>query len=92
MEQRAVAAVVRLSRLPLPDRNCLRRSLTLYRELSHWGARPNLVVGFRRTDGRLVGHAWVVSDGQVVADDERDVAQFLETCRFGERGAIREPH
>lgn len=66
------------------DRDCLQRSLLLYRELSRAGADPVLVVGFRRAQGRLRGHAWIVADNDTVA--EGDVREFVEMVRFGRRG------
>jgi hypothetical protein len=83
---RLAAAVTRLGRIVPGDRNCLRRSLVLYRELSARGADPRLVVGFRRGTGGIEGHAWVtVADG-VVGDDAVHVASFTPTCRFGRAG------
>lgn len=80
------AAVTRLGRIVPGDRNCLRRSLVLYRELSARGAGPRLVVGFRRGDGGLEGHAWVTLAGGVVGDDAAHVASFTPTCCFGPAG------
>lgn len=68
------------------DRDCLQRSLLLYRELSRAGADPALVVGFARTDGRVRGHAWVVADGSLVAETTREAAPFVPAFSFGRRG------
>jgi hypothetical protein len=88
-EHRLLARVVRLQRLlGAVDRDCLQRSLLLYRELSRGGADPVLVAGFRRTEGRLQGHAWVVADGAVVAEPEPEGAQFVPAFGFGRRGAM----
>ena len=49
VERRLAASVLRLSQLlSLSDRDCLQRSLLLYRLLSRAGANPILVIGFRR--------------------------------------------
>jgi len=58
-ERRIAANVLRLSNLlRIADRDCLQRSLLLYRLLSAVGADPELVVGFHEKDGKIVGHAW----------------------------------
>jgi hypothetical protein len=81
---RVVRAVVRLSRrLPLGDRDCLQRSLVLYRELSRAGAAPTLVLGFEKGNDGVKGHAWVdiVGGGRSVLPE--DVSSFVTTVRFG---------
>ncbi len=86
-EARAIATVVRLRRLTFGDRgDCLQGSLVLFRELSRAGAGPRLLIGFRRTEGRMAGHAWIVVDGRVVAEPANAVGRFVETIAFGERG------
>jgi hypothetical protein len=88
-EQRLSASILRLSQLTgLPDRDCLHRSLLLYRVLSRAGADPSLVVGFRRIDGRILGHAWVVVDGRTVIEAETDLLEFSPAFGFGPRGAL----
>jgi len=71
----------------VPDRDCLQRSLLLYRELSAAGLRPELAVGFQRVNGTLSGHAWVTVAGVVVAEPELDESSFEPMMRFGESGA-----
>ena len=57
-ERRLTANVLRLSKLlRIADRDCLQRSLLLYRLLSAVGADPELVVGFREQDGKIIGLA-----------------------------------
>jgi hypothetical protein len=56
--------------------------------LSHAGANPVLFVGFRRTGERLQGHAWVVTDGAIVADTASDTAEFLPMFAFARRGQL----
>jgi hypothetical protein len=48
--------------------NCLARSLMLYSVLSRGGARPTLVLGARKDDSRVAGHAWVEIDGESLFD------------------------
>jgi len=55
---------------------CLPRSLALIRLLRLHGLEAGLRVGLRRTDGRLVGHAWVEHHGVTVGDDEGFVRAF----------------
>jgi hypothetical protein len=65
-----------------PDRDCLQRSLLLYRELTRIGAAPTLAVGMRHTAGKLAGHAWVLLDGEVVAEPAGDVDGFVPVMLF----------
>lgn len=48
---------------------CLRRSMTLLRELRRLGLRAELHIGVRMPAGRVEAHAWVVAGAQVVNDD-----------------------
>jgi hypothetical protein len=83
--------VLRLSQLTgLPDRDCLQRSLLLYRVLSRAGAAPTLVIGFRRINGGILGHAWVVVDNQPVIE-EAELLQYSPAFGFGARGAFFPP-
>jgi hypothetical protein len=89
-EKRLLAGVLRLSRfVGLPDRDCLQRSLLVYRLLSHAGADPLLVIGFRLKDGRLLGHAWVIVDGHAVFESEADLLKFSPAISFGLQGEPR---
>jgi hypothetical protein len=90
-EQRLVSSVIRLSSASGSDRGCLQRSLLLYRELSRAGADPTLVVGFRRTDRGLEGHAWVEADGVPVAEPTVREQGFETTCAFGRGGNLVVP-
>jgi hypothetical protein len=81
--------VLRLSQLAgLPDRDCLQRSLLLYRVLSRAGAEPTLVVGFNRINDQMLGHAWVVVDGHSVIEADTDLLRFTPTFSFGSRGTL----
>jgi hypothetical protein len=85
--ERGLAAIVlRLSQLTgLPDRDCLQRSLLLYRVLSRAGAAPVLIIGFGRIDGAIRGHAWVMVDNQPVVQ-EAELPQFSAAFGFGVGG------
>src|SRR5215467_217586 len=89
VERRLAANVLRLSKLlRIADRDCLQRSLLLYRLLSAVGADPELVVGFREQDGKIIGHAWVLVDGRSLVEPESDNVRFSPVLRFGARGAL----
>jgi len=91
-ERRLATRVVRLSQLAgLTDRDCVQRSLLLYRVLSRAGADPTLIVGFERLDNRILGHAWVVVDGQAMLETDADVSRFSPTLNFGSQGVLL-PH
>jgi hypothetical protein len=90
-ERRLVSSVIRLSAASGFDRDCLQRSLVLYRELSRAGADPTLVVGLRRTDRGLEGHAWVEADGVPVAEPTVHEQGFETTCAFGRDGILVVP-
>jgi hypothetical protein len=88
-EQEAVSRVLQANRLiGAPDRDCLQRSLLLYRVLSTAGADPELHVGFRRDGPLMAGHAWVVCDGRVVAEPAAGTSSLVPALRFGRAGAI----
>jgi hypothetical protein len=85
---RAVRAVTRLSRrIGVTDRDCLQRSLVLYRELSRAGQTPTLVLGFKQDNGRVRGHAWVEAGPprSVLAED---VSSYVVAASFGPRGQL----
>src|SRR5262249_53865089 len=91
-ERRLAASVCRLSQLTgQHDRDCLHRSLLLYRVLSRAGADPTLVIGFQRTDGQIFGHAWVMVDGQAVIEPEVNGLRFSPAFGFGFEGAPLPP-
>ena len=91
-QQRIVSLVLRLGRATgQPERDCLERSLLLYRELSRAGADPRLVMGFRRDGARLAGHAWVERDGRPVTTESIGAEGFDATWTFGPGGRLLEP-
>lgn len=73
-----------------PDRDCLQRSLLLYRELARAGFGPELVVGFDRGLEGVQGHAWVRARGRVIAEPETAVSRFEPALVFGDGGMLRE--
>ena len=88
-ERRLTANVLRLSKLlRIEDRDCLQRSLLLYRLLSAAGADPELVVGFREQDGKIIGHAWVLVDDVSIIERQSCLVRFSPAFRFGARGAL----
>lgn len=88
-ERRLAGNVLRLRQLiGLPDRDCLQRSLLLYRVLSRAGANPKLVVGFHRLNGQITGHAWVLVDGHPVLESKDALRQFSSAMAFGAAGEI----
>lgn len=76
---RAVAAAVDagLGLVPMA-KTCLRRSLTLSRELRRLGVTGTVHVGVRRPSGTVEAHAWVQVGDVVVNDDPTDVATYAE--------------
>lgn len=85
----AVARVVKVRKfLRRWDRDCVQTSLLIYRELSGIGADPMLAIGFRRSEGRLDGHAWVIVGGVAVGDTAPSDLKFTPTCFFGRSGAV----
>lgn len=71
----------------LVSRNCLERSLLLYRLLSREGARPSLVFGVDRRDGSIAGHAWVELHDEVVHESS---AAYDRVAIFGANGQLAE--
>jgi hypothetical protein len=71
-----------------PRRDCLQRSLLLFRELAASGFQPELLVGFRRSGDALSGHAWVTLGDRPVAEPELDTAVVVSLMRFRSDGAI----
>jgi len=87
--RRAVQAVTRIShRLGSRDRDCLQRSLVLYRALSAAGVGPRLVLGFRQDGEAVRGHAWVEAGGAGRSVLPEDVSGYVEAMSFGAGGAL----
>jgi len=58
---------LRMFRLRLFPRDCLRQSLLLYRTLRCMGHPAVIHFGVRK-DGALLGHSWVTLDGAALAE------------------------
>jgi hypothetical protein len=76
---RAVAAAVDagLGLIPMV-KSCLRRSLTLSRELHRVGVTGTVHVGVRLVAGTVEAHAWVQVGEAVVNDDPAEIATYTE--------------
>lgn len=70
----------------LVSKNCLERSLLLYRLLSREGANPTIVFGVDRGNETVAGHAWVEVDGGVVHDPA--TADYTRVATFGVNGQL----
>src|SRR5439155_23942463 len=81
--QRTVALILRLYQGRERGGNCLERSLLLYHFLTEADQGPQLVVGVRRGEERtILGHAWVVLDGQPVGESWADLQPFVPVVSF----------
>ncbi|MGY1739563.1 MULTISPECIES: lasso peptide biosynthesis B2 protein [unclassified Blastococcus] len=78
-DARRVAAAVDAGLAVLPVApTCLRRSLTLLRELHRTGRGAVLHIGVRPGAGGIEAHAWVQVAGEVVNDDPALVGTYSE--------------
>jgi hypothetical protein len=73
---RAVRIVVRLCqlrlfRLPIFPKACLRQALALYHVLNRMGYPVEIHFGIHKNKGDLQGHSWVTIHGNPVADTAR---------------------
>lgn len=66
-----------LAMLPVAS-TCLRRSLTLMRELHRLALAATLHIGVRDVDGTIEAHAWVQVGPSVVNDEPDLVATYVE--------------
>jgi hypothetical protein len=82
----AVLEVVRRGGRLLVSRNCLERSLVLYRCLSSAGAEPHLIVGVAKEQGVVAGHTWVELDGDPVDDSQS--RNYERVAEFGVSGRL----
>ena len=56
--------------------SCLVRSLTLWTMLLRRGVETDLRVGFRRSDGKVEGHAWLEYGGRILNEQEGVAATY----------------
>ena len=69
--------------------NCLERGLIAYRYLGQAGAHPVLVVGLDRIGASgLIGHAWVLVDGQPVGESVSSLERYTPVFAFGADGVL----
>ena len=84
--------VVELTRLLYRSRavagrdNCLERSLLAYRFLTKLDAQPELVIGMKKGGGEMMGHVWVLLDGQPVHETPQLLAGFVPVLVFDHEG------
>jgi hypothetical protein len=71
---------------PRSQGNCLERSLVAYRFLVRAHADPSLIIGFRRDESGVLGHAWVLVDGQPLGESPSSVAAYEIAMSFGRGG------
>ncbi len=73
--------------LPLHP-TCLRRSVTLLRELERHGSAAELVIGVRNTSGSVEAHAWVQIGTTVVNDDPEAVGSYTVIATGADLGTL----
>ena len=81
-ERRIVRSASRVYRHRRPG-SCLERSLLAYRYLSNANADPTLVIGVRREERDVIGHAWVLVDGSPLYESSAYLESFvpvLDVC------------
>ncbi len=74
--------------------NCLERSLVVYRFLARSHPDARVVIGARRIDGRLLGHAWVTVGGRAIDEPSVSSDGLVPIVAFDSAGtaypAVRE--
>ena len=65
---------------------CLERSLLAFRYLSGTNADPRLVIGVRRNDRSVIGHAWVLVDGSPLYEPVEALDSFAPVVAFSSDG------
>ena len=90
--EQQIATLTRWINRPLVpvDGGCLQRSLLAYRFLSEADAEPQLVVGMRKKGDTVLGHAWVIVDGQPVGESWAALRGFVPVIAFGVGGLPEE--
>lgn len=85
---RRIAATVDAALGLLPaEPTCLRRSVTLLRELHRRRLRATLCIGVRPGPGGVEAHAWVQVGDHVINDDPEQVATYV-LLSDGEAGRV----
>jgi hypothetical protein len=85
-ERRIVRSAGRIYRLRRPG-SCLERSLLAYRYLSSASSDPHLVIGVRREERDVIGHAWVLVDGSPVYESSVALESFVPVVAFASDGS-----
>jgi hypothetical protein len=67
---------------------CIERSLLTYRFLSAAGANPQLVIGIRGRGSSMIGHAWVVVDGEPLFEPAASLVEYATFFSFGRDGTL----
>ena len=67
-------------------KNCLERSLVLYRYLSQANPEARLVVGFRNGGHAVEGHAWVAVGSRSMGADTDERGAYAPVVSFGPGG------
>ena len=82
LEQFAVA-VDRVARFGLFRPTCLVRAVALERQIRRAGAGSAVVrVGVSQVAGKLLAHAWIEMEGQVIGDEQARVRRFTPLHDF----------
>jgi hypothetical protein len=68
--------------------NCLERGLIAYRYLGLAGAHPTLVVGVGKSETGVIGHAWVLVDGQPVTESLATLVLYTPMFAFAPDGSL----
>ena len=77
-----LAGAVCRPRLLRTEDNCLERSLIAYRYLCGSVPPPELVIGVRRMDGAVSGHAWVALAGEPLGEPPGALAGLTSLTSF----------
>ncbi len=70
------AASFVLRRLLRSKRPCLRRSLVVYRWCCKHGLAADIVIGVKKTGGKLESHAWLLIDEQPYRENLDELAKY----------------
>ncbi len=67
-----------LQRILRSNKPCLRRSLITYRWCRRRGFEADIVIGVKKTDGKLESHAWLVIDGQPYQENVEELNKYTQ--------------
>lgn len=63
-------------------KTCLKRSLVLYRLLRSFNCDVDIHIGVRNDRAKINGHSWLTLNGQVFADSEEKINDFVPIYRY----------